>query len=227
MKLRLPKPKLTLAKKIVLTMDAHDIDTVIDIGANKGQTRDSLRRAGYRGNIISVEPIPALYDLLLKKSKKDARWTILPPVALGEQNGEMEMNVSFAPDMSSALPSTPVLMTAYPKTRVVEKVKVPVKTLDAFYDGLDLDGKNVFIKIDTQGYEMKILKGGLKTLSAIAGLQIEMSLLELYKGETLFDEIVAFLKVNGFRPHMIADISFSRALRRQLQVDGVFYKDKA
>lgn len=226
MKLRLYKPKLTLEKKIALTMAAHNIDTVIDIGANKGQTRDNLRKSGFKGDILSIEPLPALCEELKKKSVIDSRWTIMPPMALGEKKSECTLNISFAPDMSSLLPSTGALMTAYPKTRVIETVTVPVITLDDFYNEQNLSGKKVFVKIDTQGYEMNVLRGGLKTLEKITGLQVEMSLFELYKGETLFDEIIAFLGSKGFRPHLLENISFSKPLNRQLQIEGVFYKEK-
>ncbi len=225
MKLFKFKRRQTREQQIVTTMNAHGIDTVIDIGANKGQTRDALRKAGYNGNIISLEPIPSLQPLLLEKSKADSRWTILPPLALGDNDNECEINVSAAPDMSSLLGSTAALLAAFPKTRVTETVKVPMKTLDALYDSLNLQGKKVFIKIDTQGYEMPILRSGPKALQSAIGLQIEMSLFELYKGETLFDDIIAFLKDKGFRPHMLFEISFSRTLKRQLQIDGIFYKD--
>lgn len=219
------KRRLTRDKQVVMTMAAHGIDTVIDIGANKGQTRDMLRGAGFEGDIISLEPIPSLYELLQSKAKSDPKWTILKPLAIGENEGECQVNVSQAPDMSSLLASTAALLQAFPKTRVTETVTVPMKTLDQLYESLNLGGRKVFIKIDTQGYEMPILKSGPKALAQAAGLQIEMSLFELYKGEALFDEIIGFLKGKGFRPHMLFEIAFSRSLNRQLQVDGVFYKD--
>ncbi len=219
------KRKQTRGQQIVATMNEHGIDTVLDIGANKGQTQEYLRKAGYKGHIISVEPVSTLYPLLKHKSDRDPKWTVLPPLLIGEHEGENEINVSAAPDMSSLLSATAELMTAFPKTRVEETLKVPMKRLDTVYEELKLEGKRVFIKIDTQGYEMPILQSGPNALKAATGLQVEMSLLELYKGEALFDDIIAFLKDKGFRPHMLFDIGFSRTLKRQLQVDGVFYKD--
>lgn len=220
-----PKPHKTREGKIVLTLAAHGIEVILDIGANTGGAHDSFRRGGFGGEIISVEPLPALQDVLIQKAKTDSHWRILPPLALGEHEGECTLNVSEASDMSSALPATPALMQALPRTRVTETVTVPMKTLDTLYRELGLDTKKTFIKIDTQGFEMNILRAGREALKAAAGLQIEMSLFELYKGETLFDEIIAFLKDYGFRPHMLIETNFSRPLNRQLQVDGIFYKD--
>lgn len=220
-----PKPHKTREGKIVLTMQAHGIDTVIDIGANMGQTRDLLRGAGFEGEIISVEPVPALQPVLQAKASKDARWRVLEPLALGDQNGTCEINVSEASDMSSLLKASGELMTALPNTKVSETVSVPMKTLDTLYDELSLAGKNVFIKMDAQGYEMNILRHSEKALAAAKGLQVEMSLFPLYEGETLYDEIIAFLKARGFAAHMLIETNFARRLNRQLQIDGIFYKD--
>lgn len=214
------------AGKIGLTLKAHNIDTVIDVGANRGQTYSMLRDEGrFEGHIISVEPQPDLQALLQPRAARDDLWTVLPPLALGDEAGELEINISEADDMSSFLPSSRALMQALPKTQVIKTAKVPLKTLDQLYEELELDGKNVFIKIDTQGYEMKILSAAEKTLNSIKGIQIEMSLFELYEGETLYDEIIAFLKNYGFQAHMMIETNFSRKLNRQLQVDGIFYKD--
>lgn len=223
-----PKQRLDDEQKIVRSMIQQNIDTVLDIGANKGQTRDSLRQNGFTGEIISVEPVPALYPLLLEKSRKDPHWRVLKPLALGEQPGTCTINVSRAPDMSSLLPANARLMTAYPKTEVLETAEIPMKTLDALYEELKLENRRVLIKIDTQGYEMPILKGGANALARAHGVRIEMSLVELYEGEALYTEILHHLAAAGFAPHILIDIGYSRALSRQLQLDGVFYKtDKA
>lgn len=222
---RKPKPHKTRAGKIGLTLTAHGIDTIIDIGANNGGAHDMFRAAGFAGEIISIDPLPPVHITLNEKAQKDPNWTILPPMAIGDKDGETQINVSEATDMSSILPSSAALISALPKTRVVETMTVPMKTLDSLYEELALDGKKVFVKIDTQGYEMNILKHAPRALDKIIGLQIEMSLFELYEGETLFDEVIGFLKKKGFSPHMLIENNFSRTLNRQLQVDGIFYKD--
>lgn len=221
------KPHKTRDGKIGLTLKAHNIDTIIDIGANNGQTRDSLRLHGFTGDIYSIEPVPSLQDVLKAKAQKDSSWHILPPLAIGDKNGECKLNISAASDMSSVLPASGALMQALPDTKVMETVTVPMKTLDTVYAELNLANKNTFIKIDAQGYEMNILRHAPETLQNAKGFQIEMSLFPLYEGEILFDEIIAFMKKTGFTPHMLVETNFSRRLNRQLQVDGIFFKNNA
>ncbi len=219
------KPHKIREGKINITLENHNIDTVIDIGANIGQTHDNLRKYGFTGDIISIEPLPTLQDLLQEKAKKDSKWQVLKPLALGDRNGECEINISKSSDLSSLLPSSKELLKALPKTEVIDKATVPMKTLDSLYGELNLENKRVFIKMDTQGYEMNILKNAPQTLDTIIGLQVEMSLFPLYEGEVLFDEIISLLKLYNFTPHMLIETNFSRKLKRQLQIDGIFFKD--
>ena len=219
------KPHKNNEGRVVLTMKENNIDTVIDIGANKGHTYETLRRWGFNGQIYSIEPLSSLQAPLQEKAKLDPLWTVLPPLALGEENKEIEINVSEATDMSSILDVSDELLTALPKSQILEKETIPMKTLDCLYEELNLDNKKVLIKIDTQGYEMNILKHGIQALKKTTGVRLEMSLFEIYKGETLMSDVMAFMKENKFQPYLISETYFSRKLNRQLQADGVFYKD--
>ncbi len=223
--LKKTKPHKTRDGKIGITLAEHNIDTIIDVGANIGQTRDSLRANGFKGDIISIEPLPTLQDLLQDKAKSDNKWTVLEPLALGDKDGTCEINISEASDMSSLMQASDKLIKALPKTKYTGSATVKMKTLDSLYSELNLEGKRVFLKMDTQGYEMKILENAQKTLEKIQGIQVEMSLFPLYEDEVLFDDIIAFLKQYGFSPYMLIETNFSRTLKRQLQVDGIFYKE--
>jgi len=220
------KPHKTRDGKIGLTLAAQGINVIIDIGANKGQSRDLYRQHGFKGEIISIEPLPTLQDALQAKAAKDPHWRVLEPLALGDKNGEVTINISTASDLSSLLPASKALHEALPNTKIEDSVTVPMKTLDTLYSELEdtLAGKKIFIKIDAQGAEKMILQHGTQTLKKVHGLQVEMSLFPLYEGEALYDEILAILKNQGFSPHMLVETNFSRRLNRQLQIDGIFYK---
>lgn len=224
------KPHKTRDGKIALTLRAQNIDLIIDIGANKGQSRDLYREHGFTGEIISLDPVPSLQDILQAKAKKDPHWSVLPPLALGDKNGEIEFNVcDEATDLSSILPSSESLKTALPNAKNMHSVKVEMKTLDRLFEELEIShnisSKKIFIKIDAQGAEKMILESGQKALEKTHGLQVEMSLFPLYEGEALYDELLQMITKAGFQPHMLVETNFSRRLNRQLQIDGIFYKD--
>lgn len=213
--------------KIAIVLDRAGVDLVLDVGANVGQTGESLRRAGYAGRIVSFEPVPAAYDALLAKSRGDALWEVAPRMALGDADGEVTINVSEASDMSSALPASAALLASLPRTRVQETATAPMFRLDSVYHRFCPEDATVFLKIDTQGFERRVLDGAAETLARIRGLQVELSLLPLYQGEETYLGLLADFHRWGFEPHMIVETNFSRALGRQLQIDAVFVRPAA
>ena len=84
----------TAASRFVAILEQNRIDTVIDVGANTGQTAEQLRAFGYGGKIISYEPIGECHAQLETKSASDPNWSIAPRCALGEKEGSVELQVS-------------------------------------------------------------------------------------------------------------------------------------
>lgn len=205
----------------------HGIRTVLDIGANRGQYRTRLRLAGYRGRIVSFEPLSSHRETLLTLAKDDPLWDIAPRVAIGETRGEAEINVSEGDDMSSLLKVEETLLTALPRSRVLGRETVPVETLDHLWDTVVRRGDDpVFVKVDTQGFELPVIKGAESLIRAgkIAGWQLELSLLPLYGGEPTFEKVTAHLTERGYEVHLILSGYFSKRLNRQLQIDEIFFR---
>ncbi|MBI1362448.1 MAG: FkbM family methyltransferase [Proteobacteria bacterium] len=224
---RKPKPHKTRAGKIVLTLNAHGIDTVLDIGANVGQTGRELREHGYKGRIISFEPVPSAHAQLLKAAAKDPFWEVAPRTAVGAKTGEVLLHESESSDMSSVRAPEPALMEALPKTHVVGEHPTPICTVADIVAKYCPDSARIFVKVDTQGYEKQVLEGFAEAWPRILGIQMEMSLFSLYTGEALFMELTKRIMDEGFEPHLMLETTFSRRLNRQLQVDGVFYRPSA
>ena len=74
---------------------SYSINCVLDVGANTGQYATLLRAIGYKGWIISFEPVRATYEVLARTASKDARWRVFP-YALGATRGQFEIN-AWAP----------------------------------------------------------------------------------------------------------------------------------
>ena len=189
-----------------------------------GQTGISLRTHGYPGKIVSFEPLAKCHAKLLDASRNDPDWRIHEPCALGDRNGEIEIAMSEASDLSSIGEPTLAMSKALPKVRPVERITVPIFRLDALTIDELPAAKAPFLKIDAQGYDLAVLRGCSGIIEKILGVQVEMSLVQLYRDEPLYLEILNFLHQAGFEPHTLVERGFSNELGRQLQIDGVFMR---
>jgi FkbM family methyltransferase len=193
---------------------------LLDVGANSGQFGKSIRNQGYRGDIISFEPIPEEIEKLKRRSAKDTRWTV-EPVALGDHSGHLQLYVSELSVFSSFLTSTSVAAEFDDRSRTVRQVTVPVRTLDEYLPRVI--GIPTFLKIDTQGFEQNILSGGKELLSHVAGVQLELPIVHIYDGVWNIEQALASMRDLGF---VVAQISYVNMMHNDptsvLEMDCVF-----
>lgn len=207
----------------VFGMRLHGIDTVLDIGANTGQFGLALRRAGFTGGIVSVEPLKEAFEGLLTTSRDDARWTA-EHAAVSDEPGVLTMNVAGNSVSSSALPILDRSVAAAPQTRYVGTEDVTATTVDELVARHALDPARTLVKIDVQGLERAVLAGAERTLPLLGGVRLEMSLVPLYDGEALMPEIVDHLAQHGHELWFVEPGFADPTTRRLLQLDGVFFR---
>ncbi|BCA57119.1 hypothetical protein W02_42590 [Nitrospira sp. KM1] len=203
--------------------ETRGIDLVYDIGANVGQFALELRRSGYRGRIISFEPLESAFHTLSETAESDPRWEACN-YALGDQDSTAEINVARNSWSSSLLSILPIHVSAAPHSAYVGTQTVRVRTLDSVFWTYCKPEDRVFIKIDTQGFAKNVLVGSEHTLERVDGLQIEMSLVPLYEGEPLIDELISFLRGKGFTLAYVSPEFFDERTGQQLQVNGLFLR---
>jgi FkbM family methyltransferase len=201
---------------------SQEIDFVIDVGANNGGYAKYLREIGYKNEILSFEPLTSAYNELLLSTSKDLKWEALK-LALGADNKMNEINISNNSHSSSLLPMDKNHEIGDPTSKYIDKELVETIKLDDIFDSYCSD-KNVLLKIDTQGYEKFVLMGALNSLSKIKMIQIEMSLVTLYDGSWLFDDIQEFLDKNGFTLVSIENGFYNNENGTLYQVDGIFIR---
>jgi hypothetical protein len=80
------------------------------------------------------------------------------------------------------------------------------------------------MKIDTQGYESRVLQGAQGSLARIDTVQMELSLVPLYEGELLFQEMWELLRAKGYTLVAIESGFSAPASGQLLQVDGIFHR---
>jgi FkbM family methyltransferase len=201
------------------------IDLLIDVGANKGQYAMSRRANGYKGDIVSFEPLSAAHDRLIGLAKNDVNWRIADRMALGDTSGEIEINLAGNSASSSILPMLDACLIAEPESRYVGKETVALRRLDDVLD-LKMLERRIFLKLDVQGFEAYVLNGAEQVLSIVLAVQLEMSLLPLYQGERLMPETQQFLRDKGFELWDLRPGFRDPATGRLLQVDGIFTREQ-
>lgn len=206
-------------------LKTYGIDVVLDVGANEGQYASELRDdIGYRGKIVSFEPLSSAYQKLAKLAAADSRWQTVN-CALGEQPGEQQINVSDNSVSSSLLDILPAHTASAPGSEYVARETIRVDTLDALFDDYCSADDNVYLKIDTQGFERQVLTGAEQSLSRVNTIQLEMSLAPLYAGELLFPDMLSLLVGMGYTPVSLEPGFTNLDTGQLLQVDGIFHRD--
>lgn len=201
---------------------AHGIDVVLDVGAARGGYATELREFGYTGRIVSFEPLAAAHAELAAAAAGDPAWTTRN-LALGDTSGPQTINVASNSDSSSLLPMADGHRDASPDIDYVGTETIEVARLDDLAPELLGDADRAFLKIDTQGFERSVLAGAAGTLDRLAGIQLELSFVELYEGGMLADEAIAFCYDHGFVLTGL-DQGFSDPGGAVLQADGVFLR---
>lgn len=184
--------------------DTLNIDLVIDVGANRGQYADFIRRrVGYRGELLSFEPIPALARELAQRARHDEKWRVCA-TALGARAETRPFHIAQSSPMSSLLrPSSDATSRLSGFNTVQETTEIHVDTLDAALAGYAHCG-NVYLKLDVQGYERQVLDGAMASMPRIAALQAELSVVPLYEGQPHYLELMAHIESLGYIPSLIA-----------------------
>ena len=144
--------------RVARLLEARDIETVLDVGANVGQFARMVRGAGFDGDILSFEPLSDAYRRLTRRSKGDPRWRAFN-TAVGAEPGRSTIHISANSYSSSLLAMTKAHLDAAPGSEFIGTEDVDVTTVASIVDEHGLDPARMFIKVDTQGFEKSVMAG--------------------------------------------------------------------
>jgi FkbM family methyltransferase len=218
------RPVRNRMKLLSLKLRELGIGTVLDVGANRGQFAMELRACGYSGAIVSFEPLSAAHPLLAAEAAKDGAWLAMPRMALGAQTGNSRINIAQNLDSSSLLAVLQTSIDAAAESGYVGSEDIDVRCLD---DVVEAGWKRPFafaIKLDTQGFELHVLKGAEKALLETTLIVTELSLAPLYEQGARMSDVFHWLEARDFRCIGLMEGFIDTCRNELLHVDGIFVR---
>lgn len=195
------------------------LETIVDLGANRGQFSLLARSLFPEVAILAFEPLPNPIGKYRKVFGNDARVTLYT-VAVGSTEEEKKIHVSARDDCSSLFPITDEQLRIFPGTQEVETLMVSVAPLSRVISDSAIV-RPALLKLDVQGYELEALRGCESLLLCFEHIYCECSFLEMYSGQPLAGEIVCWLKDRGFELKGMFNNSYD-AQGRSVQADLLF-----
>jgi FkbM family methyltransferase len=201
-----------------------NIRTVLDIGANTGQFSRTVHALGPEAHVYAFEPqddcFAAIQDGFAGSSNLYAIQT-----AVGDEDGEIAFYQNEFSQSSSVLELTETHREAFPWAKESREITVPIHRLDTLAVDLDLQ-PSILIKIDVQGYEDRVLRGGENTIRKAHYVLIETSFEQLYEGEAAFDAVYDTMVGYGFRYAGNLDQVVSPKTGLPLYADALFINNR-
>ncbi|WP_265941704.1 FkbM family methyltransferase [Dechloromonas sp. A34] len=216
---------LALEQHLAKLFDHYGITVVLDIGANAGQYRDFLRhRVGFSGTIHSFEPNPQLVSKLMARGTEDPLWTI-HNMGLGHENGNLTLNIMARDTFSSFRnPDNSATLKFASSNTIVDTASVPVRRLDDLIaDLVDLDRECCYMKVDTQGFDIEVLRGANRTLEKTKAMQFELAVQRIYSDVPHHLDMLKTVENHGYDLSGMFPISQDEHLRA-VEFDCVMVK---
>jgi len=199
----------------------YQFRTILDIGANDGEFAKNAREIFPHTKIYSFEPIPAVYQKLKEYFIEDKNF-VAYNYALGNFSGDSVFYMNeFSP--SSSLLEMKEHKEHFDIALEETPISIKLERLDDF-DFSEEIKRPLLVKIDVQGYELEVIKGGSEIIKSADAVVTEVSFTELYKDQPLFDEIYEALRSFGFKYAGNIEQLFSPVDGKLLQADAFFIK---
>lgn len=223
------RPGYSLDTVLTALAERRGVTHWLDVGARNGEYGAYLRQLGYRGQIVSFEPIAAHVRALRARAEADGDWVVVPS-ALGSEPGTADLHVAAASDFSSLRSANDALAAQFPDgARVTGIVQVPIVRLDDVFASYVPDGAPAVLKTDTQGWDLEVLRGAEDALKRVEAVQCEVAVRPLYEGSPDVIEVSSWLAERGFVPAGLFPVSYRETGEGAdplvlLECDGVFVR---
>lgn len=196
---RLPYPG-SLGRHLQQIFRESGINLVCDVGARHGEYSSELRGYGYRGWIASFEPVTENFKIITANRQADPRWRGFN-MALGAAPAKLKINVTAGSAMSSFHKPNEYARSEFTQDSVIKHTEeVDVQPLAAMLPKLKelVPDPRIYLKLDTQGFDLEVLKGAESVLPHVHALQSEISIKPIYESMPPYAEAISAYQSHGF-----------------------------
>lgn len=180
---------------------AYHAELVIDCGAYIGKWLETAHAAGWRGHTLAYEPNPIAFSVLQSRIAALYAHNKAINSACGNRNEVRQLHLfrDKLGSLNSLLEIDAEGTTAFSNFRSQSAIDVPVVRLDEQLALLDIPaGTSIFLKSDTQGYDMQVLEGMGDRLEDCIGVSLEMSVQRIYEDQPHHIDMQSFMRDRGF-----------------------------
>ena len=202
-----------------LISNLKNIETIIDVGSNKGQFSILARYHFPKAKILSFEPQKSILSIQQKNFSNDRNIKFYK-LGLGNEKCNKKFYITNREDSSSFL-DPEIINHKFYKVKKIENIKI--NKLDNMLNSNQIK-KKVLIKLDVQGFELEVLKGSKKLLKVVDYIIAEISYQNIYKKQSITKDLIHFLKKNNFT--RVKSTHVTKSKNKLFQADVLFRKVK-
>lgn len=196
---------------------------IFDVGASEGSVVQKYKGLYPGARIHAFEPQPDAFAILRQKTdgEKDV---ICTETALSDSTGKAMFHKARSGPASSLLPAVHSASFVDDHTRPAEQFEVTLETLDHYCEVRKIDRIDI-LKMDVQGNELNILKGGRQMLSAdrISLIYSEVWFIAAYDRQPFYEDIALFLREFGYLPFGLYNMHWDLNQKgKNLWADAIF-----
>ena len=171
---------------------------IVQVGAHNGREVPRLRRSGVTRGVF-IDPLDETFPMLKERTEAEPGFIAIQAL-IGDENGkEVDFNISSNTGESSSFLTPGDHTRIKPGITFGETRRMTLRTLDALLAEHAIAGDDYdMIFIDTQGAELHVLLGAMNLLRGIDFIWMEVSIGNIYQGDTSLARFVPFLETLGF-----------------------------
>jgi FkbM family methyltransferase len=192
-----PQEPLTLG---LIDQLIHEGDAIIDVGAHVGtHALRAARASGPLGRVYTFDPQPSNIDLVCRNANANNLQNIVAVcAAVGARNGFVRLNLQRESDRAR------LSLRLHNPNNLPVRFEVPIRRLDSFMVANSID-EVALLKIDTEGYELEVLRGLGEQITNCRNIVFEM-----LEGDSEDERMAVcdLLSAAGFELHRVDGVAW-------------------